>query len=241
MNNSADFAPEVDPYQSEFSGVQNWREASCHPVSHPVSARHSGYLFFKRLFDIVLSSLALVALSPLFLAVAFIVKLDSCGPAFFVHTRVGKNHKPIKIYKFRTMSNGAEDMIQNFTQEQKKKYIQNYKLEDDPRITRVGKFLRKTSIDELPQLFNVLIGNISLVGPRPITEVELKKYGNNIQTLLSVKPGLTGYWQVHGRSDTTYEQRVKMDIKYIENRSLGLDTKIIFMTIPVVLSRKGAK
>lgn len=201
---------------------------------------HRAYLFIKRFFDITLSALGLVLLSPVFLVLAIWVKADSKGPAFFAHTRVGIDHKPINIYKFRTMVDHAEDMIQNFTPEQQKEYQQNFKVEDDPRITRVGRFLRKTSLDELPQLLNILRGDISIVGPRPVVVNELEKYGDHVQQFLSVRPGLTGYWQVHGRSNTSYEERVKMDVYYISHRSLLLDLKIVCQTIPAVLTKSGA-
>jgi exopolysaccharide biosynthesis polyprenyl glycosylphosphotransferase len=239
MNNSADFAPEVDPYQSEFSGVQNWREASCHPVSHPVSARHSGYLFFKRLFDIVLSSLALVALSPLFLAVAIAIKLDSKGPVIYSQLRAGKGGKIFTFYKFRSMFMDA-DQKQMLLLSRNEADGPVFKIADDPRITKVGRFLRKTSIDEFPQLINILRGEMSIVGPRPPLLREMVQYTPEQMHRLDVKPGLTCYWQISGRSDLSFEKWMELDFQYIRERSLWTDFKIILKTFPAVLSERGA-
>lgn len=198
------------------------------------------YKFVKRLIDIILSLVAIVILSPVFLIVALIIRFDSKGKVVFGHERIGKNMKKIKVYKFRSMYENSAEIFENFTDEQKKEYYINFKLDNDPRITRVGGFLRKTSLDELPQLFNILKGDMSIVGPRPIVEKEISKYGEYIETVFSVLPGLTGYWQANGRSDTTYEERVQMDMYYIKNRSLSLDIKIILKTFISVIKKKGA-
>ena len=198
------------------------------------------YKIFKRIFDIIASVIGIVVLSPIFLILIVLVKLDSKGPAFFAHNRLGKNGDIIKIYKFRTMVTNSKEVFDNFTAEQKEEFRINFKLEDDPRITRIGRILRKTSLDELPQFLNIIIGNMSVVGPRPIIEEEISKYGVNSKKLFSVKPGLTGYWQANGRSETTYEERVEMDMFYIDNMSMKLDIKIIFKTILAVLEGKGA-
>lgn len=198
------------------------------------------YKILKRVIDIILSFIGLIILSPVFLIVAIAIKFDSKGPVFFAHSRLGKDGKMIKIYKFRTMCEHAEDMIKDFTEEQKKEFKQNYKLSNDPRITKVGKILRKTSIDEIPQMINILKGDLSIVGPRPIIEEEIEKYGPNRTKFLSVKPGLTGYWQANGRSNTTYEDRIKMELYYVDNMSFWLDIKIFFKTILVVLKKDGA-
>ena len=134
----------------------------------------------------------------------------------------------------------AEEMKKNFTEEQKREYAETFKLKDDPRITKVGKFIRKTSLDELPQLFNILKGDMTIIGPRPIVEKEISKYGNKAEKLFSVVPGLAGYWQANGRSDTTYEERVEMDMYYIDNMSFYLDVKILFQTAISVLKGEGA-
>lgn len=212
---------------------------SASPSGHAIKKKPV-YDFFKRIFDIVCSLVALIILSPVFLIMAILVKTTSEGPVFFAHKRVGKNGKEIKIYKFRSMVTNAEELIKQFTPEQKAEYEKNFKLENDPRITKVGKFMRKTSLDELPQLLNILKGDISIVGPRPIMEVETEIYGNYRDMLLSVKPGLTGFWAANGRSDTTYTRRRAMEIYYVKNRSLWLDIKIIFKTFVSVFKGEGA-
>ena len=198
------------------------------------------YINVKRIFDLVISTIGLIVLSPIFLILAIIVKLDSKGPVFFAHTRYGKNGKKFKMYKFRTMYENAQDMINDITPEQMKEWKENFKLQDDPRITKVGKFLRKTSLDELPQIVNIMKGDLSIIGPRPVIEEELKKYGENKEKFLSVTPGLTGYWQANGRSSTTYEQRMEMELYYIDHISPKLDFKIFFKTIESVIKKEGA-
>lgn len=201
------------------------------------------YIFYnivKRTIDIIGSLLGIIALSPLFIIIAISVKLDSKGKIVFGHSRIGKNGEKINVYKFRTMVSNAAEVFEKFTEEQKKEYYTNFKLDNDPRITRVGSFLRKTSLDELPQLFNILKGEMSIVGPRPIVEKEIPKYGIYAEKLFSVIPGLTGYWQANGRSDTSYDERVRMDMYYIDNRSLSMDVKIIFKTVISVIKKEGA-
>lgn len=199
------------------------------------------YLIAKRVMDIVCSLGAMVVLSPVFLVIAIAIKLDSNGPVFFKHNRVGKNGKPLGLYKFRSMYENAKDMIKNFTPEQKKEWEENYKLDNDPRITRVGNFLRKSSLDELPQLLNILKGELSIVGPRPVIQDELEKYGDNKEKFLSVTPGLTGYWQAYARSDVDYESRMQMELYYVDHASFWWDIKIIFATVGSVVKCKGAK
>lgn len=198
------------------------------------------YDFVKRVFDIVCSLIGLIVLSPVFIILSILVKTTSEGPVFFAHKRVGKGGKTIKIYKFRSMVTNAEELIKQFTPEQKAEYEKNFKLENDPRVTKVGNFMRKTSLDELPQLINILKGDISVVGPRPVMDVETKIYGNYRNMLLSVKPGLTGFWAANGRSHTTYTRRRAMEIYYVKNRSVLLDLKIIFKTFISVFKREGA-
>lgn len=198
------------------------------------------YRATKRIVDILLSAIGLVVLSPVFLTIGIIVKLDSKGTVFFKHKRIGKNGEEIYIYKFRTMISGAEQMIKNFDEEQMKEFKENYKLENDPRITKVGDFLRKTSLDELPQIWNIFKGDLSIVGPRPITKDELEKYGEDKEKFLSITPGLTGYWQANGRSSTTYEERMAMELYYVDNCSWKMDVKIFFKTIISVIKKEGA-
>ena len=199
------------------------------------------YIKIKRVIDVILASVALILLSPLFAIIAIAIKIDSKGPVFFAHKRIGKNGKIIKLYKFRSMVINAEELIKSFTPEQMREYKENYKLTNDPRITKVGKFLRKTSLDELPQLINIINGDLSIIGPRPVVADELEKYGVNKDKFLSVRPGLTGYWQVNGRSNTTYEQRMEMELYYIDNLSLKMDIKVFFKTILSVLKKEGAR
>ena len=199
-----------------------------------------GYKYLKRSFDFTFALIGILFLSPIIILIYIIIKFESKGAAIFSHNRLGKDMVPIKVYKFRTMVENASEIFENFTEEQKKEYYTNFKLENDPRITKVGDFLRKTSLDELPQLFNILRGDMSIVGPRPIVEKEVDKYGKYADKFFSVMPGLTGYWQANGRSDTTYEERVQMDMYYIDNASFIMDIKIIFKTINSVLKKEGA-
>ena len=199
------------------------------------------YNVVKRVLDIVFSLLGMVILSPFFLLISIIIKLNSKGPVFFVHSRIGEKGKPIGIYKFRTMVENAEDLIKKFTPEQKEEFERCFKLENDPRVTKIGNFLRKTSLDELPQILNILKGELSIIGPRPIIQAELDKYGENKEKFLSVRPGLTGYWAANGRSDTTYEERMEMELYYVDNMSFILDIKIFFKTILAVIKKEGAR
>lgn len=199
------------------------------------------FRIIKRAFDFTLSLIALIILSPLFLLIAVAIKIDSKGPVFFLHRRVGYHGRPVYLIKFRSMVDGAEQMISDFTPEQRAEWEDNYKLEDDKRVTRVGKFLRRTSLDELPQLLNIIAGSMSIVGPRPVVERELEKYGENKDKFLSMKPGLTGFWASHGRSNTTYEHRMMLELYYIDHASLWLDLKIMIKTVFCVISGDGAK
>ena len=205
-----------------------------------ILVKKTPYKVFKRTMDVLLSVLGLIILSPVFAIIALAIKIESKGPVFFKHTRIGKNGKIIKMYKFRSMVENAEELIKKFTPEQMKEYKENYKLTDDPRITKVGKFLRKTSLDELPQLLNIIKGELSIIGPRPVVQEELEKYGANAEKFLSVTPGLTGYWAANGRSCTTYEERMDMELYYVDNLSLKLDLKVFFKTIEAVIKREGA-
>lgn len=198
------------------------------------------YIKIKRVIDVIMASIALILLSPVFAIIAIAIKIDSKGPVFFAHKRIGKNGNIIKLYKFRSMVINAEELIKSFTPEQMREYKENYKLTNDPRITKVGKFLRKTSLDELPQLINIINGDLSIIGPRPVVADELEKYGTNKDKFLSVTPGLTGYWAANGRSNTTYEQRMEMELYYIDNLSLKMDIKVFFKTILSVVKKEGA-
>lgn len=198
----------------------------------------------KRMADIMISGIFLIALLPVFLLIAVAIKLEDGGAVIYRHNRVGKNGRPIRIFKFRTMRPDAERMKEYLSPEQLEEFQREFKLTDDPRVTKIGRFLRVTSIDELPQFLNILAGEMSLVGPRPLVEDELvEKYTDaEREKLLSVKPGLTGLWQVSGRNNCTYENRRRQNIElsYVERRSLPLDVSILLKTIVVVLRRDGA-
>jgi Undecaprenyl-phosphate galactose phosphotransferase WbaP len=211
-------------------------------LAHSDGLEHSFACFLKRTFDIVVSTTALLVLSPLMLALALWVKRDG-GPAFYAHTRLGRNKKPFPCLKFRSMvMNGDEVLARHLAENPaaRAEWENSQKLHDDPRITRAGKFLRNTSLDELPQLINVLRGEMSLVGPRPIVNVEVAKYDGDIAHYYRVRPGVTGLWQVSGRSDVSYPRRVHMDSWYVRNWSLWHDIAILCKTFPALLHRSGA-
>lgn len=202
------------------------------------------FFFIKRCIDIILSLLGLIILSPVFLLIAILIKKEDHGNVFYKHKRIGHMNKDIYIYKFRSMTNKYktfDEFYQTLSDEQKQEWDENFKLENDPRITKIGNFLRKTSLDELPQIINILKGDMSVIGPRPVVNDEIEKYGNQKAKFLSIKPGLTGYWAANGRSATTYEDRIKLELYYIDHCSLLLDIKIFFKTILSVLKKEGAK
>ena len=212
------------------------------------------FFFIKRCIDIILSLLGLIILSPVFLLIAILIKKEDHGNVFYKHKRIGHMNKDIYIYKFRSMTNKYktfDEFYQTLSDEQKQEWDENFKLENDPRITKIGNFLRKTSLignflrktslDELPQIINILKGDMSVIGPRPVVNDEIEKYGNQKAKFLSVKPGLTGYWAANGRSATTYEDRIKLELYYIDHCSLLLDIKIFFKTILSVLKKESAK
>lgn len=205
--------------------------------------RKIGYEFLKRLFDIILTSIALIVLSPIFIIIAILIKIDSKGSVLYRHKRIGKNGKYIYLYKFRSMYSDSKERLEKLLENPKirKEWEENFKLDNDPRITKIGKFLRKTSLDELPQLLNILMGDMSIVGPRPIIDGEIEKYGKDTSKFLSVTPGLTGWWACNGRSCTSYDERKKLELYYVDHRSIRLDFKIILKTFISVLKRNGAK
>lgn len=202
------------------------------------------YDFFKRAFDITVSFLVLTIFSWLYLILAIAVKCSDGGSVFYGHPRVGKNGKKIKVYKFRSMKMNADKLEDILTPEEYARYLVEFKLDNDPRVTKIGKFLRKTSLDELPQFWDVFVGKISFIGPRPLMEKEVnEKYGEDKDKLLSVKPGIVGWWAVNGRSNATYEsgERQQLELYYVDNRSAKLDLKIIFKAFGAVFKRDGAK
>jgi lipopolysaccharide/colanic/teichoic acid biosynthesis glycosyltransferase len=197
--------------------------------------RHRTYLRIKRGLDVALTLASMPIIGPVIAACAVAIKLDTRGPVFFVQERLGRDGRIFHMYKLRTMVANAEELKAATLDER----TVHFKTLDDPRITRVGRILRKTSLDELPQLFNVLRGDMSIVGPRP-TSLNLVAYEPWHAARLEVRPGLTGIWQIHGRNQTTFEERVRMDIEYIENLSLLHDLKLMAQTVGVVLKGKGA-
>lgn len=197
----------------------------------------------KRIFDFILTIVGGILISPILLILAVIVGIDNKGRIIFAHRRVGRKGKTFPCYKFQTMVPDAQERLEEYLRENpeaRKEWEASFKLTNDPRVTKLGAFLRKTSLDELPQLWNVLMGDMSLVGPRPIVVKEVKFYGENIEEYYMVPPGITGMWQVNGRSDTTYEERVAMDTWYVRNWSVWIDLVYLFKTVKAVFTGKGA-
>jgi lipopolysaccharide/colanic/teichoic acid biosynthesis glycosyltransferase len=191
------------------------------------------------MLDLLVSGIFLFLLWPVMVMIALAIKFDSSGPIIYRRRVVGVGGKPFNAFKFRTMYTDADERLAR-DPELSRQFEQNFKLKDDPRVTKVGRLLRQTSLDELPQLFNVLFGQMSLVGPRMITEQELARYGKWQMNLSTVKPGITGLWQVSGRSDVSYEERVMLDMNYIRNYTIWSDLFLLWQTIPAVLKRRGA-
>ena len=197
---------------------------------------------FKRLFDILFSLSVLILFAPVYLLLAFSIALSSSGPIFYVQERVGKNRKRFYCLKFRTMVENADDILLEIMENSphlRQEFEDNFKLKQDPRITWIGRFLRMTSLDEFPQFWNVLKGDMSVVGPRPLVEEELPRYGRHINKILTIRPGITGLWQVSGRNDIPYPRRVQIDLYYANDKNLWMDMWIIFKTIGVVIFPKN--
>ena len=203
------------------------------------SMEFSLYEVIKRLIDVVCSFMGVLLLSPLFIIIAIIIKTTSKGPVFFSQKRVGKNGREFDMYKFRSMVVNAEELKEKLAA-QNEMSGPMFKMKDDPRVTKVGKFIRKTSIDELPQLWNVLKGDMSLVGPRPSLPKEVAQFEDWMHKRLEVKPGLTCYWQVSGRNNIDFEDWMKLDIRYVDERSTWIDIKLIFKTVGVLFGDKNA-
>jgi Undecaprenyl-phosphate galactose phosphotransferase WbaP len=229
--------------EEKFGGL-----ASCDDVDRVAAGAHGGLfnphaLRAKRIFDIVFAFLLLAGSLPVLAALALAIKLETRGPVFFRHTRVGRKNRTFLLWKFRSMVVNADSLLHDYLDKHPElldEWERTHKLKQDPRVTRVGRFLRRSSLDELPQLWNVLKGDMSLVGPRPVVEAEKAKYGPAIALYLLVPPGLTGLWQISGRNDTTYRTRVELDTRYICNWSLGLDLLVLLKTVRVVIVGKGA-
>ena len=203
------------------------------------------YKILKRIIDIIGALVGIVILIPTTVIIYLARKIskEDNGPLFYEQLRYGKNGKVFRLYKYRSMCIGADKKLKEYlenNEEAKKEFEKTHKLQNDPRITKIGDFLRKTSLDELPQMINILKGDMSFVGPRPVVEKEVEEYGKDKEKFLSVKPGLTGYWQVNGRSNTTYKERMEMELYYVDNCSLWLDIKIFFKTFITVFKKEGA-
>lgn len=228
-----------------FRVTEDSRHAESPRLSpQPYSQNYRAISWAKRAFDVLIAVLALIFLAPLFLLMAILVRLQDGGPAFFYHQRVGRYGQTFNCIKFRSMVPDSKEQLKQILADDpaaRWEWKTSQKLTNDPRVTPIGYFLRKTSLDELPQLFNVLVGEMSLVGPRPIVEEEISKYADKFKHYCSVSPGITGLWQTRGRSDTSYQQRIFLDVLYVETRSFWGDLKILAMTIPVVLASRGAR
>lgn len=196
-----------------------------------------------RAVDFSIALVVIVFFAPLMWLIAILIKVDSEGPILFRHKRIGKDGRPFYCLKFRTMAHDAEERLRALLDTDEaawQEWTETHKLKNDPRITRLGAFLRKSSLDELPQLWNILVGDMALVGPRPIVDSEIPYYAEHFGSYCAVKPGVTGLWQVSGRNDTSYAERVALDVSYIRNRSLMFDLRILIATIPAVLLRRGS-
>jgi len=210
----------------------------------PAKSASSADRILNRAFDIVVASALVVFLAPLLTVVALLVKMTSEGPVIFGHSRLGRDGQSFKCLKFRSMVVDSQARLAAHlaeSAEARLEWERDHKLRNDPRITPIGSFLRKSSLDELPQLFNVLRGDMSLVGPRPIVTEEVHRYGRYFSCYAQVRPGITGLWQISGRSDTTYRRRVALDVAYSRSQSLSLNVKILFMTVPSVMLAKGSR
>ena len=197
--------------------------------------------FIKRVLDIIIGIVGIIITIPINLIIIIVLWIGQGKPIFFSQIRIGLNGKRFKIYKFRTMKLDAEQLKNEFTIEEKNEYEEKFKLKNDFRITKIGRFLRKTSLDELPQFFNILKGDMTLIGPRPIVEDELEKYENNKSKFLSIKPGLIGYWQAYATPKTTYKERIDMELYYVNNASLKFDIRIFFKSIITVIKKAVQK
>ena len=234
----------ISKNQSNFTFTQHLKDIAGiigFSSTHNLTFKHN--LFFKRFLDLFIIFLFSPLLIPIMLLLCLLTKITSKGPIFYGHPRVGKNGKTFKCWKFRSMCINSQEILKEILEtnpQMRAEWEKDHKFVNDPRVTKFGKFLRKTSLDELPQIINILVGDMSFIGPRPVTEEELFKYGEFKDYVLSVSPGLSGMWQVSGRSDTGYEERVSFDTYYIQNWSIWLDIWILIKTVWVVLNHKGA-
>ena len=212
-------------------------------VSDRPSENHVNEMIL-RLLDLVVGIIAIIVFAPLLIGLAIAIYASDPGPLIFAQPRIGRNGREFRCLKFRTMVVDATDRLEQLLANDpaaRAEWARDHKLRNDPRITPLGRFLRKSSLDELPQFFNLINGTMSVVGPRPIVNAEVVRYGRRFADYCRVRPGITGLWQVSGRSDTTYRRRVALDVAYSKHRSLGLNIKIMMMTVPAVLAAKGSR
>lgn len=231
------------PVESSAFDIRDAAWAEVSQIVHSVRTTFASYRLAKRMFDLALVLSFAPFLAPLFAVIAALVKLSSKGPVFFRHGRVGQFGRPFNVWKFRTMHVHSEDVLQEYLRahpEAEQEWKQSHKLRFDPRITRVGRILRKTSLDELPQLWNVLVGDMSLVGPRPIVKAEIAKYGERFFFYSCAKPGVTGLWQVSGRSRLSYDERTQLDERYVRQWRITFDLIILLRTVRMVFLADGA-
>lgn len=242
--NGSGMVQQEEPTAQSVAVEENQARGREKPPRKKVGFRWFCYRFVKRTFDIFASGLFLLLFCWLYLILAIAVRACDGGKAIYRHPRVGKRGKDIFLPKFRSMRKDADKLSSSLTAEQLEQYRQEYKIDGDPRVTKIGGFLRKTSLDELPNLWAVFTGRISIVGPRPLMRSELEeKYGEDAKKLVSVRPGMTGMWAAYGRSNVTYEsgERQRLELYYVDRCSLWLDLKILFKTVGVVFKREGAK
>lgn len=231
--------------ENEATLVRDEENEEIKPIIVVTKKQNVIYRFIKRAIDIFAGIVGVILLIPLMIAVEIIriIKKENQGPLFYEQLRIGKNGKQFRMYKFRSMCMNADDTLKEYlknNEEARKEFKKYKKLKNDPRITKVGKVLRETSLDEFPQLINVLLGNMSLVGPRPYLPREKEDMGEYYSQIIKVKPGITGLWQIRGRSKTSFNDRLKMDLQYVNNFSLKNDIKILFKTFAKVFKKDGA-
>ncbi|HYJ25018.1 MAG TPA: sugar transferase [Acidimicrobiia bacterium] len=237
-----EWAHEIDPTKTQVQNDLDLFEIDLGSIEK-AGIRRSIDTALKRLIDIVLSATALVVGSPLLLGVWIAIRVSSPGPAFFSHRRIGAGGVYFDCFKFRTMVQNADELLDDVLSihpDLREEYAQTHKLKDDPRVTRIGNMLRKTSLDEFPQFWNVLKGDMSIVGPRPIVTAEVERYGHWLPLILELRPGITGLWQVSGRNDTTYAERIALDRRYALTRNLATDFSIMLKTPSVMIKQNGA-
>lgn len=229
-----------------FYQFLNWQIGLGHgfEVTLAMTEEEIRHLPLKRTFDLLFSLFALLITFPLFMTIAILIRLQSAGPIIYAHERIGRGGKMFKCFKFRSMYADADLRLRELLKNDAalaEEWEKHHKLKNDPRITPIGAFLRKSSLDELPQFLNVLKGDLSVVGPRPVVQAEIQKYfKEKAPKILSVRPGITGLWQVSGRSNTSYEHRIALDEHYVENHNFLFDILLVLKTIPALLSRRGA-